>query len=250
VGGRTLVAEESALRHPKRPSHSTVVAYTALFVALGGSSYAAVKVSSGQIVNNTVRGEDIRNHTIKGVDVASRTLHAKNFAAGELPRGPQGPVGARGPSFGDGKTVSNVNNMACDTDVVVGSQTVTLTAPSRIWVFGQGTFRPDGSNKREFGLRMRLRNAANTTTLAASVEAWDSNTPTGDADTVMQVATGGLLETGDSEVPRPPFVAPAGAYVLQLVARAISGAAPCATNFPDFGTNGGNSMGYLVLGTG
>lgn len=230
-----------------------VVAYLALFVALGGSSYAAVKVGSGQIVNNSVRGKDIRNHSIKGVDVASRTLHAKNFASGELPagaRGAQGPAGARGPSFGDGKTVSNVNNMACDTDVVVGSQTVTLTAPARIWVFGQGTFRPDGSNKREFGLRFRLRNAANTATLAASVEGWDSNTPTGDADTVMHVSTGGLLESGDSEVPRPPHVAPAGTYVLQLVARAISGAAPCATNFPDFGTNGGNSMGYVVLGTG
>jgi hypothetical protein len=227
-----------------------VVAYLALFVALGGSSYAAVKVSSGQIVNNTVRGEDIRNHTIKGVDVASRTLHAKNFAAGELPRGAQGPTGPRGPSFGDGKTVSNVNNMPCNTDVVVGSQTLTLSAPSRIWVFGQGTFRPDGSTTKEFGLRFRLRNAANTTTLAASVEGWDSNAPTGDADTVMHVSTGGLLATGDSEVPRPPHVAPAGTYVLQLVARAIDSAAPCATNFPDFGTNGGNSMGYLVLGTG
>jgi|SRR5215213_2183139 hypothetical protein len=237
-----------------------VVAYLALFVALGGSSYAAVKVSGNQIVNNTVSSADLRNggvrskdihdHTIKGADVASRTLHAKNFATGELPRGAQGPGGARGPSFGDGKTVSNVINMACDTDVVVGSEAITLTTPSRIWVFGQGTFRPDGSTKREFGLRLRLRNAANTTTLAASVEAWDSNTPAGDADTVMQVATGGLLETGDSEVPRPAHVAPPGTYVLQLVARAIAGAAPCATNFPDFGTNGGNAMGYVVLGTG
>src|SRR3954470_15519996 len=237
-----------------------VVAYLALFVALGGSSYAAVKVSGKQIVNNTVssadlrdngvRSKDIHDRTIKGADVASRTLHAKNFAAGAPPGGERGPAGARGPSFGSGKTVSNVNNMACDTDVVVGSQTVRLTAPSRIWTFAQGTFRPDGSTKREFGLRLRLRNTANTATLAASVEAWDSNTPTGDADKVMQVATGGLLLTGDSEVPRPPHVAPAGTYVLQLVARAISGAAPCATNFPDFGTNGGTTMGYVVLGTG
>jgi hypothetical protein len=66
----------------------------------------------------------------------------------------------------------------------------------------------------------------------------------------MQVATGGLLESGDSEVPRPVHVAPPGTYVLQLVARAISVAAPCAVNFPDFGTNGGNSTGYVVLGTG
>lgn len=39
-----------------RPTHTTVVAYLALFVALGGSSYAAVRIGSRQIINNSVRG--------------------------------------------------------------------------------------------------------------------------------------------------------------------------------------------------
>ena len=77
-----------------------LVAYVALFVALGGSSYAAVKVNGGQIVNNTVasadlrnnsvRSKDIHNRTIQGADVALRTLRGTNFAAGQLPRGEQG----------------------------------------------------------------------------------------------------------------------------------------------------------------
>ncbi len=36
---------DSLLR--RRPSHAAVVAYVALFVALGGSSYAALRVGSG-----------------------------------------------------------------------------------------------------------------------------------------------------------------------------------------------------------
>ena len=35
----------------KLPSHSTVVAYLALFAALGGSAYAISKIDSGDIKN-------------------------------------------------------------------------------------------------------------------------------------------------------------------------------------------------------
>jgi hypothetical protein len=80
----------------RRPSHATVVAYLALFVALGGSSYAAVKVGSKQIVNNSVASGDIRNNSLTSKDVRDRGLLAKDFKAGELPRGDTGPQGAQG----------------------------------------------------------------------------------------------------------------------------------------------------------
>lgn len=236
-----------------------VVGYLALFIALGGSSYAAVKVGSRQIVNNSVRsadirdndirGKDIRNGSIQGVDIARGTLSATNFAAGQLPTGLQGPAGPRGPSFGDGQKVPNVSDIACDTDVVVGSQAFTVPETSRIWVYGQGAFRQGGSPKDEFGLRVRLRSAANTTPLASSVEAWDAKTGAGDADTVLPLSTGGILLTGDAQPTGPAYVAAPGSYVLELVAIAQSGA-PCTTNFPDFGYNQGSAMGYVLLGTG
>jgi hypothetical protein len=50
------------------------VALLALFVALGGSSYAALRVGSRQIVNNSVRGVDIRNETIRSRDVRNNKL--------------------------------------------------------------------------------------------------------------------------------------------------------------------------------
>jgi hypothetical protein len=50
------------------------VALLALFVALGGTSLAALRVGSRQIVNNSVRGVDIRNGTIRGRDVKNNKL--------------------------------------------------------------------------------------------------------------------------------------------------------------------------------
>lgn len=38
-----------------RLNHATIVAYLALFVALGGSSYSAVKISGKKITNNRPR---------------------------------------------------------------------------------------------------------------------------------------------------------------------------------------------------
>jgi hypothetical protein len=49
---------------------SNAVAYLALFVALGGSSYAATTIGTGEIKDNSVRSRDIRNGTIRGRDTA------------------------------------------------------------------------------------------------------------------------------------------------------------------------------------
>jgi hypothetical protein len=51
-----------------------VVAYLALFVALGGSSYAAITVGTDQIRNNSVRSADLRDNDVRGRDVRRATL--------------------------------------------------------------------------------------------------------------------------------------------------------------------------------
>jgi hypothetical protein len=50
------------------------MASLALFVALGGTSYAVLRVDSRDIVDNSVRGEDIRNRTLRGNDVRRNSL--------------------------------------------------------------------------------------------------------------------------------------------------------------------------------
>jgi len=68
----------------RRPSPAMLVALLALFVAMGGSSYAAVKISARDIqrgavgtravANGAIRSADIRNATITGVDVKDDSL--------------------------------------------------------------------------------------------------------------------------------------------------------------------------------
>jgi hypothetical protein len=68
----------------RRPSPAMLVALLALFVAMGGSSYAAVKISARDIqrgavgtraiANNAVRSADVRNATIVGADVKDDAL--------------------------------------------------------------------------------------------------------------------------------------------------------------------------------
>ena len=57
-----------------RPSPAMMVALVALFVALGGSSYAALKISGKQIKNNTVSTKDIKNNNVRSKDVRNNTL--------------------------------------------------------------------------------------------------------------------------------------------------------------------------------
>jgi hypothetical protein len=232
------------------------IPYLALFVALSGSAFAAVKVGSAQVADNSLRGVDIRNRSVTGADIARRTLQANHFRPGVLragaqgpagPKGDAGPAGARGPSFSDGRQVGNVNDIACDTFVVVGSQSLTVAEPSRIWTHGQGTLRDEGSAATEFALFLRLRDAADTATLATTLAAWDGTMVT--ADDPVALFPGGVLQQGQ-EIDRaaPAFVAAPGAYLLQLVALATGGG-PCAGELPDFGFNQGGSMGYVLTGT-
>jgi hypothetical protein len=91
-----------------RPRHGVVVAYLALFVALGGTSYglATGTIGSREIEDGAVKSKDLRNEGVRGVDVRTGTLAssdvadasllAEDFAPGQLEAGPQGPEGPQG----------------------------------------------------------------------------------------------------------------------------------------------------------
>lgn len=49
-------------------SYANVTASLALFVALGGTSYAVLRVYSRDILDNSLRSRDIRNHSLLGKD--------------------------------------------------------------------------------------------------------------------------------------------------------------------------------------
>jgi hypothetical protein len=78
-------------------SYSNVMATLAVFVALGGSSYAAITITgkdvrdnslrSADVRNNSLRSADVRNNSLRSADVKNGSLHAKDFAVGEIPAG-------------------------------------------------------------------------------------------------------------------------------------------------------------------
>lgn len=80
----------------RRPSPATVLSLLALFVALGGTSYAAITVTGKNVKNSSLTGADVKNGSLTNADVKARSLRASAFRAGDLPRGATGPQGARG----------------------------------------------------------------------------------------------------------------------------------------------------------
>ena len=81
-------------RITRRLTYANVMATAALFVALGGSAFAAAKIT----------GKDIKDGTITGADIKNGSLLRADFKSGQLPRGAQGAAGASGPSGPVGAT--------------------------------------------------------------------------------------------------------------------------------------------------
>jgi hypothetical protein len=73
----------------------------ALFIALGGTSYAAVtlpanSVGTTQIKKNAVTSAKVKKNAVTSAKVKNGSLRQADFAAGELPAGPTGPAGPQG----------------------------------------------------------------------------------------------------------------------------------------------------------
>jgi hypothetical protein len=82
--------------------HGTIVAYLALFVALGGTSYAAVKLPK-----NSVSTAQLKANSVTSAKVKDATLTAADLRPGTLvpgPAGAAGPTGATGATGSAGAT--------------------------------------------------------------------------------------------------------------------------------------------------
>jgi hypothetical protein len=65
-------------------SYGSVTATVALFLALGGSSYAALTITGGNIKNGTVTGSDVKDESIKGRDIDNGTLTGSDLKNGSV----------------------------------------------------------------------------------------------------------------------------------------------------------------------
>jgi hypothetical protein len=59
----------------KRPNHSMVVSYLALFVALStGTAYAANTIGSSDIIDESILSQDVKNGSLVGLDLAPSAI--------------------------------------------------------------------------------------------------------------------------------------------------------------------------------
>jgi hypothetical protein len=120
--------------------YANITSSLALFIALGGTGYAALKlpknsVHAKQIAAGAVRSAEVKNHSLKPVDFA------------KLPQGPKGDKGDKGDPGTPGKDATQVvlasGSDSSSTDLDIGAfnttvdshqlrSIVTTSAPSRI----------------------------------------------------------------------------------------------------------------------
>jgi len=84
-----------------RHVRANVIAYLALFVALGGSSYAAVRLTPGSVTtsalaNRSVTRSKLARNSVTGADVVNKSLTTSDFKPGSVLRGLKGDMGAAG----------------------------------------------------------------------------------------------------------------------------------------------------------
>lgn len=102
-----------------RPSPAMVIACLALLLALGGTGYAAIKLPRNSVTT---------------IQVKDRSLLARDFAAGQIPRGavgpagPAGPAGPTGPAGGAGSAAVKWALVRADGGIAAQSGGITLAA--------------------------------------------------------------------------------------------------------------------------
>ena len=76
-------------RFRQRLTYANVMSTVAVFIALGGSSYAALQIDSADIANNSVRGVDVRNRSLSERDVKRNALGGRSIRESRLGRVPR-----------------------------------------------------------------------------------------------------------------------------------------------------------------
>ena len=88
---------------------ANVMSVIAVFIALGGASYAAVNLPKNSVGTKQLKGKSVGTKQLKGNAVNSNkvknfSLRANDFKKGQIPSGPTGPIGLPGEDGQPGAT--------------------------------------------------------------------------------------------------------------------------------------------------
>jgi hypothetical protein len=124
-----------------RPSPAMAVAFVALLVASGGTSYAVVALPA-----NSVGKKQLKKNAVTSAKVKNGALLRTDFKKGQLPAGARGPVGPVGPAGARGPQgpagPSGATNVTVRSGPLAPETSVATCAPGERAV-GGGGFTPD-----------------------------------------------------------------------------------------------------------
>jgi hypothetical protein len=107
-------------RLKRRPSPATVIALVALFVALGGTSYAALVITGRNVRNGSLTGADVKTNSLTGVDirgihgadVSTNSLTSSDIAESKLGKVPSAKSADRAVTATTATSTGSVNGLA------------------------------------------------------------------------------------------------------------------------------------------
>ena len=232
-----------------RLTFANVVSLIALFVALGGTSVAAVtlkrnSVRSAHIKNAQVKNPDLGPNAVDSTKVGDGALLAQDFAPGQLPQGEKGEKGEKGDQGAPGpppdtsafytKTESDSRFMQGSGSVrsaylqatgalspaqftVDGGPRITATCGTSVSILQFGNV--SGSNARLFN---QDSDSASTVGNGGSIDIAPDVPNGGTGDAVVQVVWGPLLNrvtTFTASLERPSGGCPANLWVTAVTNR-------------------------------
>jgi hypothetical protein len=163
-------------------TYANVMATIAVFIALGGSSYAALRITGKDVPKDALTGADIknltgrdvRNNSLTGADVTNLTsadvadgrLLAQDFAAGQLPAGPPGPTASSSVrKEPNGGTALNGNATVIDLASIndSGDAQITTTFTGRIMATGHAVLFNGSAVAGEFRCQLFISDGTGPT---------------------------------------------------------------------------------------
>jgi hypothetical protein len=128
--------------------YANITSSLALFVALGGTGYAALKlpknsVHAKQIAAGAVRSSEVKNHSLKPVDFATVPQGAQGAQGAQGPKGDKGDPGAPGRdavlATGSDSTANDLDISALNTSVDSHLLRVILTTTATARILATAT---------------------------------------------------------------------------------------------------------------
>jgi hypothetical protein len=194
----------------QRLTYANVMATVAVFIALGGSSYAVLRVDSSDIANNSVRGVDIRNRTLSERDVKRNALSGRSIRESRLGRVPR----AREADRLGGMTAVDLL-LKCPTGTFAIADVCVETTPRSAVPYGSAvlecaTTGVPGTPGRRLPTHGELRSALSGVPLAPggelTAEVYPSSATAGAVDVLVVInEVGGVALTPNTAAGAKPF---------------------------------------------